>query len=181
MHHNSDLFADASFLINPAFQFFSLPDFAFVNLDVPLACFDKRSCPQYHGVVDAVKGDAPLVPLLGDQEDEPTCTTTAGPQCSMSVVQEAIGDLDGLEGSTEHTVQTPYMMFRYGMTRPRDRGDAANNAVRHGNSLPQFGAPLVEALPLAEATDSEASRTTTADCSTLQQASSAGGEEAVSF
>jgi len=133
MRHNSDLLADASFFINPMLRFFSLPDYAFVKLEVPLACFDKRSCPQYHGVVDAVKSDAPLVPLHGDQDDEPICTTTEGPQCSMSVFAEATGDLDDLLDWAEDTVLTPRAMRLFGETR---------------------GAPLVQALPLADATDS---------------------------
>lgn len=47
MEHNSNLTADASFLIVPMFRFFALPDYCFRELKVPAWAYDKRRSPLY--------------------------------------------------------------------------------------------------------------------------------------
>lgn len=47
MEHNSNLTADASYLIVPMFRFFALPDYCFRELKVPAFLFDKRRSPLY--------------------------------------------------------------------------------------------------------------------------------------
>eukprot|EP00931_Biecheleriopsis_adriatica_P120278 TRINITY_DN95394_c0_g1_i1.p1 TRINITY_DN95394_c0_g1~~TRINITY_DN95394_c0_g1_i1.p1 ORF type:complete len:482 (-),score=69.28 TRINITY_DN95394_c0_g1_i1:48-1493(-) len=45
MYHNTNLLNDAHYLIVPATQFFSLPDYVFHELDVPDWAFDRERCP----------------------------------------------------------------------------------------------------------------------------------------
>jgi pimeloyl-ACP methyl ester carboxylesterase len=42
MQHNTNLHSDANFFVMPMLQFFSLPDYCFEELRVPLWAFDKR-------------------------------------------------------------------------------------------------------------------------------------------
>lgn len=108
MSHNSDLLSNADFLIRPMLRFFSLPDYAFVEVLVPPEAFDKRLCPHYHRLVEMTKGDAPLRQPMGDQEPGPTSTTTSGPQNFITDFPAAAGDLDDLEGSDDlYTVRSP--------------------------------------------------------------------------
>lgn len=44
MQHNTNLHADANFFVLPMLQFFSLPDYSFEELKVPLWAYDKRLC-----------------------------------------------------------------------------------------------------------------------------------------
>lgn len=47
LDHNTNLTADAAFLVIPMFRFFSLPDYCFAELEVPPWVFDKRRSPLY--------------------------------------------------------------------------------------------------------------------------------------
>eukprot|EP00929_Paragymnodinium_shiwhaense_P078154 TRINITY_DN40461_c0_g1_i1.p1 TRINITY_DN40461_c0_g1~~TRINITY_DN40461_c0_g1_i1.p1 ORF type:complete len:451 (-),score=63.11 TRINITY_DN40461_c0_g1_i1:91-1443(-) len=107
MGHNSDLLSNADFLIRPMLRFFSLPDYAFVDLKVPAEAFNKKLCPYYHNIVEMVKDGSPLNQHQGDQEPCPTCSSAEGPQWLEEVFPAAGGDLDDLAACGEHTVRTP--------------------------------------------------------------------------
>jgi len=68
MGHNCDLLSDPEYLIRPVFRFFSLPDYNFDDLFVPMEAFNKSLCPQYHNVVELTRNDSPLMQPAGDQE-----------------------------------------------------------------------------------------------------------------
>jgi len=133
MGHNCDLLSSPDFLIRPMLRFFSLPDYAFADPNVPDEAFNKRLCPQYHGLVEMAKDDTPLLQPQGDQEPVPACTTTEGPQCFVRTLQGNEGDLDDLEGSQEFTVRTPRSVWHYldgnrGFAH-RWRGSSVDSAV----------------------------------------------------
>jgi len=133
MGHNCDLLSSPEFLIRPMLRFFSLPDYVFVDPNVPDEAFNKRLCPQYHGLVEMAKDDTPLLQPQGDQEPVPACTTTEGPQCFVRTLQGNEGDLDDLEGSQEFTVRTPRSVWHYldgnrGVAHRR-RGSSVDRAV----------------------------------------------------
>lgn len=48
MQHNTNLHADANFFVLPMLQFFSLPDYCFDELRVPLWAYDKRLSTHYN-------------------------------------------------------------------------------------------------------------------------------------
>jgi len=61
-----------------------------------------------------VKADTPLTQLQGDQEEQPMCSTTTGPQSlAQSIVNRMSGDVDDLSGFSDFHVRTP--------RTPRDR------------------------------------------------------------
>mmetsp|Transcript_114957 Transcript_114957/g.215149 ORF Transcript_114957/g.215149 Transcript_114957/m.215149 type:complete len:545 (-) Transcript_114957:71-1705(-) len=103
MSHNSDLLSNAEFLIRPMLRFFALPDYSFVELDIPAEAFDKRHCPQYHKLIEMAKDDAPLIQPLGDQEPCPAQTTMCGPQSSnqKDACRHLGGDEDMPDGLEE--------------------------------------------------------------------------------
>lgn len=109
MSHNSDLLSNAEFLIRPMLRFFALPDYSFVELDIPAEAFDKRHCPQYHKLIEMAKDDAPLLQPLGDQEESPAQTTMCGPQSSnqKDACRLLGGDTDTPDG-LEEDVATPH-------------------------------------------------------------------------
>lgn len=105
MSHNSDLLSNADFLIRPMLRFFALPDYSFVDLDIPAEAFDKRRCPQYHKLVENVKCDRPLSAPKGDEEPCPEHNTMDGPRSATEAPIPLFGgDLDDLDGSDEHGV-----------------------------------------------------------------------------
>jgi hypothetical protein len=107
MSHNTDLLSNADFLIRPMLRFFALPDYSFVDLVIPAEAFDKRHCPQYHKLVETVKGDGPLPRPHGDEEECPVGVTTAGPKSVLGPFAASRGDDDGMEESGEFTVRSP--------------------------------------------------------------------------
>merc|ERR1711937_282091 len=96
MSHNSDLLSNADFLIRPMLRFFALPDYSFVDMHVPPEAFDKRRCPGFHSLVEAVKKDvAPLARPMGDEEPCPVGATMNGPQSnSIGAMLASCGDDD---------------------------------------------------------------------------------------
>eukprot|EP00747_Dinoflagellata_sp_TGD_P211904 gnl/TRDRNA2_/TRDRNA2_85072_c0_seq1.p1 gnl/TRDRNA2_/TRDRNA2_85072_c0~~gnl/TRDRNA2_/TRDRNA2_85072_c0_seq1.p1 ORF type:complete len:411 (-),score=54.14 gnl/TRDRNA2_/TRDRNA2_85072_c0_seq1:74-1189(-) len=107
MNHNSDLLGNAEYLIRPMLRFFALPDYAFVELNVPPEAFDKRHCHSYHKLTELAKDDAPLKKANGDQEPSPEWTTLHGPQGSGHISQASWGDMDDLDECNDFTVKTP--------------------------------------------------------------------------
>jgi len=108
MSHNSDLLSNADFLIRPMLRFFALPDYSFVDIEIPSEAFDKRHCPQYHSLCEAVKGDKPLSRPDGDKEPCPTSATIGGPQSDKRGLCFSPGDDDDdLLESGEHSVHDP--------------------------------------------------------------------------
>lgn len=168
MNHNSDLLSNAEFLIRPMLRFFSLPDYAFVELLVPPEAFDKTLCPQYHRLVEMTKDDAPLPQPMGDQEPGPTSTTTAGPQNFIVEFPIAAGDLDDLESSDNlFTVRTP--------RREHARGV-------HGASMPQqliFGDAVPRMFSLEEVSGDETTSTTVDSMNAGGPSETASGDWAV--
>lgn len=199
MGHNADLLASADFLVRPMLRFFNLPDYSFVDLIVPQEAFNKRHCPQYHGIVEMARADAPLMRPVGDQEPCPTCTTTEGPQWYARSFPVALdGDMDDLDGSNEHTVRTPRLTHRsehyptdatanglggaLGRRLPgavrrrngeRDRADGLPDGA-NGAAFDVDGLGDPAGTPLPEATGD--SQSTTVGSSTLRQSDSSAGD-----
>lgn len=48
MEHNSNLLNNLQYFILPMFHFFSLPDYIFQDIEIPLWAFDKRRCKRPH-------------------------------------------------------------------------------------------------------------------------------------
>lgn len=128
MGHNDCVISNPKVLLHPMVKLFCLPDYSFVDLRVPQEAFDKRLCLQFHNLVESVRMDAPLAPLLGD--DEPLANSSggraAGPQCM------ARSDPRGARGDAEDPRSPSRAKARLG-GRPAVGGDAGELCVGDGD------------------------------------------------
>lgn len=137
MSHNSDLLSNADFLIRPMLRFFALPDYSFVDLNIPAEVFDKRHCPQYHTLVETVKDDRPLARPGGDKEPCPISATMTGPNSAQGVMAALGGDDDDMEGSNLCCeVDTPMDTPRSGVGREHDVPPSVGGRRRSDPSVP---------------------------------------------
>jgi len=132
MHHNSDLLTVADILIKPVLRFFCLPDYTFQSLEVPPEFFGWRHRQQDKAMVVDMEAFDPLVRSFRDRLTRFVGIDTGhsahagadgprrhsdhgkpdGPQSVFLSVPAAPGDIDGVEGSSMHTVRTSRRLAR---------------------------------------------------------------------
>jgi len=152
MSHNSDLLSNADFLIRPMLRFFALPDYSFVELEIPAEAFDKRQCPQYHTLVETVKSDGPLARPGGDEEPCPVSATMVGPISARSSLALPSGDDDDfLDDGSEGYPTLPKMPVP-SCAQDMVQEDVERLAAEMGLRLP-VGAHGRPALPTGPADD----------------------------
>lgn len=65
MDHNADLLVDLRYLISPMIDFFGLPEYRFIDMQVPTWAFDKNLCPQVVEFAEPTTQQRAACSLLG--------------------------------------------------------------------------------------------------------------------
>lgn len=136
MEHNTNLAIDSSYLIIPMFRFFTLPDYSFVEMQVPPWVFDKRRSPLYtrpdvqvssHSCVSSCTGDCSgglSTPIpAGDDPEAPLLLDAdpwlQSPQDLKGRVKSAVGDSPVVDYEKFAVLTHPTVLHTYRATKMR--------------------------------------------------------------